>query len=438
MSRTTLCSLVAALSLIATANLLAIEVGDKVQVVRSVDLKLGPETVGTVPKGAEVEIEAVKGDWVRVTYDGNNGWLRQRDVVSKTPMLDLLLTNQPRNASYYQVHGLALLARGLTNDAIASYDESIRLDPNQADSFNGRGACWYVKKEYDKAIADYNQALKLNPELADAFRNRGSARRDKGELELAIADYDEAIRRKSDQAPFYSDRGDTRRLLKQYDKALDDYNASLNIDRKSKLVWFWSGWIRGELGQPDKAIANFTEALKLDPKLLGALIDRGDAWLDKGDINKALDDFNQALKLEPTNEFALYNRGNAWRLSQQYDKALADYRAAHEANPKFSNPLNNLAWTLATCPDESNRNGKQAIQYGTMACELTKWQNVNHLAVLAAAYAEAGQFDEAIKYQQQALSLTTGQDLKADFQRRLELYRSHKPYRDIPAPPTSG
>lgn len=67
--------------------------------------------------------------------------------------------------------------------------------------------------------------------------------------------------------------------------------------------------------------------------------------------------------------------------------------------------LNGLASLRATCPDEKHRNGQQAVEYATKACELTAWKNGGWIDSLAAAYAEAGDFDKAVEWQQKGMDL---------------------------------
>jgi hypothetical protein len=90
---------------------------------------------------------------------------------------------------------------------------------------------------------------------------------------------------------------------------------------------------------------------------------------------------------------------------------------------------NYQAWTLATCRDEKVRSGKQAIVHAQKACELTNYEDANILDTLAAAYAESGDFDQAVKWQTKAADLTWEQ-MKPEFKSKIELYKSKKPYRE--------
>src|SRR6185369_18017737 len=105
--------------------------------------------------------------------------------------------------------------------------------------------------------------------------------------------------------------------------------------------------------------------------------------------------------------------------------------------PDSLNDLNNLAWILATDPDETLRNGAEAVRHAEHACELTGRQQAIFLGTLAAAYAEANRFPEAVTTAEQAVKLATAtgqKDLAKSDQASLELYRAGKPRRE-PAKP---
>ena len=99
------------------------------------------------------------------------------------------------------------------------------------------------------------------------------------------------------------------------------------------------------------------------------------------------------------------NRGYAWSLKKEYDKAIADYNEAIRLDPKNVASYNPLAWLLAACPDAKRRDGKRAIEIGTRACELGEWKNASHIDTLGVAYAEAGEFDKAVEWQEKAIKL---------------------------------
>ena len=117
-------------------------------------------------------------------------------------------------------------------------------------------------------------------------------------------------------------------------------------------------------------------------------------------------------------------------------EAVAQYREALRLNPNLAVALNNLAWVLATSPDDGLRNGTEAVRLGERACELTHYDEPLFIGTLAAAYAEAGRFPEAVATAEKAEQLATTAGSKkpaGENRQRLELYRAGKPYHD-PAP----
>src|SRR5439155_19195896 len=121
-------------------------------------------------------------------------------------------------------------------------------------------------------------------------------------------------------------------------------------------------------------------------------------------------------------------RGKGWEAKKKFDKAVKDYEDAIKLDPQDPRIYAFRAWMLATCPDEKYRDGKKAVELAKKAVDLAKMPNGEYAEALAAAHAEAGNFDEAVSVQERALEDATLKN-DADARRRLELYRDKKPYR---------
>jgi tetratricopeptide (TPR) repeat protein len=116
-------------------------------------------------------------------------------------------------------------------------------------------------------------------------------------------------------------------------------------------------------------------------------------------------------------------------------EAVAQYRQALRLNPDLVGALNNLAWILAASPDDKLRNGAEAVPLAERACELTHYGKPVIIGTLAAAYAEAGRFPEAVATAEKAEQLATSAGLTAVAAKNrqlLELYRAGKPYHESP------
>lgn len=164
------------------------------------------------------------------------------------------------------------------------------------------------------------------------------------------------------------------------------------------------------------------------------LLNQGSSAVRSGRHDEAAELFTKAIDSggEPGMlATALTNRGLAESRRGNWQRAIEDYREALRLQPNLANAHNNLAWVLATCPVDGLRNGQEAFELATWACNATGWRRPSCLGTLAAACAEVGDFDEAVRLQKRALSdpaycRTYGEPTVLA---RLRLYEHGLPYR---------
>ena len=152
--------------------------------------------------------------------------------------------------------------------------------------------------------------------------------------------------------------------------------------------------------------------------------------MDQQELDKAIVDFTTAIGLDERLAAAYDARGTAWFRKKHFDKTIADYEKAVQLDPSLVSPTVTLAWIRSSCPEAKYRDGKAAVASATRACELTKWQDAYILGVLAAAHAETGDFDAALKWQKKSNERVSGVVGKIDGKLRLELYQMREPMRD--------
>ncbi len=158
-------------------------------------------------------------------------------------------------------------------------------------------------------------------------------------------------------------------------------------------------------GRLEEAIAHFSQALHIEPHYADAHNNLGVALAGKGRLDEAIDHYYEALRVQPDHKVAHVQLALALLRQERTEKALEHYHEALRLSPDSPMVLNNLAWILATHENPNFRDGARAVQLAEKACRLTGHENAAFLDTLAAAYAEAAQFNEALQTAQKAIEL---------------------------------
>jgi tetratricopeptide (TPR) repeat protein len=234
----------------------------------------------------------------------------------------------------------------------------------------------------------------------------------------------------SDLANVFHNRGAAWAGRRDYDRAIADYNEALRINPVYVLALY--GRFMATQSKTDNANAKVPRKEAKPQTSIPADIDyvaRGLAWAQKRDYDRAIADYTEALRVNPKDAKAYTYRAVAWSNKNNYERAVADYSEAIRINPQHVDAHNSAAWLLATAPVASVRNGTRAVEVARKAAELSSWKDGNILDTLAAAYAEAGNFPEAVRWQEKAMQFPEFmKDQEAGARGRLELYRNDRPY----------
>jgi tetratricopeptide (TPR) repeat protein len=210
------------------------------------------------------------------------------------------------------------------------------------------------------------------------------------------------------------------------------YEAALRLEPNSPLILNHLGRVLQRQNKPWEALASFDRALAIQPESADTWNNKGVALEQVGRLEEARQCYQRAVEQNPDQSLFRCNLAYVLAESGLSSEAQEQYDAASRLYPAWRRAALQQAWNLATSPEPRQRNGRQALRIAKQVCQAIDYQAPQGLDVLAAAYAELGQFEAAAKWQRKALSLLAS-DLNAEIRKgveqRLQLYESHKPYR---------
>lgn len=347
--------------------------------------------------------------------------------------INRIISKHPKNASAYYARGKCYFAKGDIDAARKDFDTGLAEASLNPELLTERGKIFLEEKEYPKAIEYFDKALGVDPIRIEAMQGRADANAGKGNQvsealdRLKLETYRTAIINRE------LSLGYTAYVKQDYVSSYKHYQEILNLNDKDHRAYQGLGslYMQGKLWH--KAEAMYSKVIELTPRNAQAYAARASivAYL-KGDLTKVVEDYSLAIKFCETSDRPEYliARSEFYDQLKEYDKQQADIRSALKLSPNNHVVLNSLAWHLATCPSDKHRNGKEAVKLATKACELSDGEDWQEIDTLAAAYAEAGDMENAIKTQEQAIELGGDAANVPRVKNRLELFRSGKAYRE--------
>jgi protein O-mannosyl-transferase len=320
-------------------------------------------------------------------------YLRNEDYYSGQAMWEDVLAKSANNETAHNNLGNELADKGQLSEAIFHYRRAIEIKPDYAMAHNNLGSSLADAGQFDEAVEQFRVALKIDPYYAKAYGNLGRALAQQGRSEEAVAQY--------------------RRAL-QIDPYLADTHCNLAVALAAR-------------GQLDEAINHYHKTLEIRPHDAPAHNNLANALRRKGNSKEALEHYRQSLELKPQSADTHKNLGFLLFELGRIQEALSQWRETLNLQPNNVLVLNKMAWVLAAWPDESVRNGTEAVLLARRAVKEGKSDNPYLFDVLAASCAESGQFSEAVEAAEKALALAAakGDSTLADaLGNRIKLYKS--------------
>jgi len=328
-----------------------------------------------------------------------------------------------------------LIRQGRLAEAVAEFTAALRIKPDFAEAHNNLANTLIRQGRLAKAVAECQAALRIKPDFAEAHNNLALALAGQGKLAEATAEYAAALRIKPDLAEAHNNLANTLIRQGRLAEAVAECQAALRIKPDFAEAHYNLGNVLASQGSVAEATAEYQAALRIKPDFAEAHNNLANTLIRQGRLAEAVAECQAALRIKPDDVEAHYNMGNALASQGRIAEATTEYRETLRLRPDWPPALGGLAWILATSSNESVRNGGEAVQLAERLCAVSGCQEADGLDVLAAAYAEAGRFDDAVRVAQRAVEAATAAgpgDLAGQIQERLKLYRASRPYRAGP------
>ena len=311
--------------------------------------------------------------------------------------LEVAIEEDPEDASLLEALGMAYMMENKLDEAQKIFDKAVEADPAAAGALLQRARVLALRGEQPKAIADLDKAIELEPDDAIPLVLRARILQQAGETDRARTDLERVLEQQPDHPAALELRGLIAAENEDYPAAIRDFRKLVARNGDDALLVGQLGMLYLAAKQPREAIRRFTRALEIDENQFLSRRGRSDAEISIGDHTSALADLDKALALEPDNDGV----------------------------------LNNLAWLLATSPDDDLRDGQRAIELATKACEATEWKEAHIISTLAAGYAESGDFAKAREYSGKAVEAGKDQpEVAEQLRNELASYEQEKPWRE--------
>ena len=249
----------------------------------------------------------------------------------------------------------------------------------------------------------------------------------------------------NDKSASIEKKGESYLEKGEFQKAVNEYSAAIEIDKNNIRLYRSRAFAYILMGKYDQAIEDDQIALSLDPHNPDIHASIGMAFLSKSDIKSAIYHFSNGINFlesnSPHGSLIFWNRGIAYERIAECQNAIEDYKRSLESAPDYARSTikDRIAWILATCPNKKVRDGVKALEIVTMESE----KEMSHVEfrILAAAYAETGNYKKAIENQEIAINLLRQSKAEnapnreeknrnlADYDKQLIAYKKNKPWR---------
>ncbi len=288
--------------------------------------------------------------------------------------------------------GNDLAVRGQYDEAVAHYRREIEFDPRSSGAHNSLAAVLMQQGKFDEAVANSRISVDLDPDNSVNRSNLAFALFRQGNIDEAIEQYQQVLKHDPHFARAYNDLGTMLVRQDKADQAVEYFQQAIDNDPYYADAHFNLAVVAMREERYADAVAHAQTALAIEPRHAAAHATLAMALSKEGHVDQAVEHLKQALEIEPDKFDSRFQLGVMLCRQGQDREALSNLRAVQRQQPNRPDVLRELAWLLATSPDDSVRNASESLQFAQRLAQQSDFLDPALLDLLAAAYAEAGEF----------------------------------------------
>ena len=342
------------------------------------------------------------------------------------------ISRDPRNAEAHFYLGVISSGKDNLEKAASHFERALQYQPDLEEAHYNLGGVFAKQGKGNAARTQYEKALRLDPSHVEAHISLGILHAEQHDLVRARDHFQRAVEINPQYAKAHQQLGFLFHRQGILVKAASHLQRAVGLQPDLIEAQYHLGLVFAEQGKREAAKTQYENVIRLDPSDVATHINLGVFLAQEGDLAQARSHFERVLEIDPNLIPPRRNLALVLMGLRKAALAKAEYERVLMISPNDVGAQNKLAWLLATCPDADVRDGAEAVRLAEQACRTTGNSLPKTLDTLAAAYAEAERFEEAVTTAEKALELARTQsqmELADQLKERIRLYRNNRPFR---------
>jgi len=275
-------------------------------------------------------------------------------LVDAKKEIESQLISFPKSPILLNILGAIFVRQNRLQEALSSYEESIKVNPNYVQAYNNLGVCMYKLGKIHEAIQSYQKAIKINSNHPEAHNNLGTAYKTLGENEKSISCFKKAIEIQPNNADAHNNLGTTLKETGKITESIQSCQKAIEINPDHSDAHNNLGTIYKKLKKYEKSIYHYEKTIKINPKSPVAYSNLGNIYKILGDYKKAVNLHEKALEIDNHYADAYFNLGTIFEALNKVEQSIKYYEKAIEIKPDHQDAYSNLLFNICWSKNNSN------------------------------------------------------------------------------------